>query len=126
MAFSSAAALLGAPGQGNYAAANAAMDSFVASQAARGLPLVSVQWGAWGAGEASSHILQSMSCSAVRRKVQELGVLSCWLIFCHAFHDPRTRCLSTNSQSALWKMIHVLLLLGLAHIPEIRILLLIN
>jgi hypothetical protein len=50
MAFSSAAALLGAPGQGNYAAANAAMDSFVSTQAARGLPLVSVQWGAWGAG----------------------------------------------------------------------------
>lgn len=51
MAFSSAAALFGAPGQANYAAANAALDAFAATQAAKGLPIASVQWGAWGAGQ---------------------------------------------------------------------------
>ena len=51
MAFSSAAALFGAPGQANYAAANAALDAFAATQAAKGQPIASVQWGAWGAGQ---------------------------------------------------------------------------
>ena len=51
MGFSSAAALFGAPGQANYAAANAALDGFICSQASQGLPFVSVQWGAWGAGD---------------------------------------------------------------------------
>ncbi len=54
MGFSSAAALLGAPGQANYAAANAALDGFVCEQATQGLPFLSVQWGAWGAGNDES------------------------------------------------------------------------
>lgn len=50
MGFSSAAALLGAPGQANYAAANSALDGLICDKAAQGLPFISVQWGAWGAG----------------------------------------------------------------------------
>ena len=64
MAFSSAAALFGAPGQANYAAANAAMDAYVTQKAAHGLPLVSVQWGAWGAGQISSDSLPLHDCEA--------------------------------------------------------------
>jgi polyketide synthase 3/4 len=45
--FSSAAALVGSPGQGAYAAANSWLDGFTHWRRAQGLPATAVAWGAW-------------------------------------------------------------------------------
>ncbi|OKK03457.1 hypothetical protein AMK26_18340 [Streptomyces sp. CB03234] len=45
--FSSAASLLGNPGQGAYAAANAWLDEFTSWRRAQGLPATCVNWGPW-------------------------------------------------------------------------------
>ena len=46
--FSSAAAMLGSPGQAPYAAANAWLDAFTAWRRSRGLAATTVDFGAWG------------------------------------------------------------------------------
>jgi polyketide synthase 5 len=45
--FSSAAALVGSPGQGAYAAANSWLDAFTHWRRARGLEATAIGWGAW-------------------------------------------------------------------------------
>jgi phthiocerol/phenolphthiocerol synthesis type-I polyketide synthase C len=47
LTFSSAASLLGSPGQGAYSAANSWVDGLVAYRRSRGLPAIGINWGPW-------------------------------------------------------------------------------
>ena len=61
--FSSVAALIGSPGQGNYAAANAFLDALAASRRVEGLPATSLAWGLWAEERSMAGALDEASVS---------------------------------------------------------------
>ncbi len=64
--FSSIAAMIGSPGQANYAAANAFMDALCAGRRAEGLTGLSINWGPWSGG--------GMAKSADARRLAGIGL----------------------------------------------------
>ena len=64
--FSSAAALVGGAGQAAYAAANAFLDTLAYGRRRKGLPALSIEWGAWG-GSGMAHRLDDRQRQAMER-----------------------------------------------------------
>jgi acyl transferase domain-containing protein/NADPH:quinone reductase-like Zn-dependent oxidoreductase/acyl carrier protein len=72
--FSSAASLLGSPGQGNHAAANAFLDAFAHYRHQQGLPALSMNWGVWSEIGSATHVTSQMQQRGVHPISPDQGI----------------------------------------------------
>ena len=71
--FSSAAALVGSPGQSNYAAANAFLDTLMVQRRQQGLPGLSINWGPWAESGMAAKLATQMGAQGLTMITADQG-----------------------------------------------------
>ncbi|HEV2638274.1 MAG TPA: type I polyketide synthase [Actinocrinis sp.] len=88
--FSSTSGVLGAAGQGNYAAANSFLDGLMASRRAAGLPGLSLAWGLWDQDSSMAGALSEADRARMARSgVRALNAQEGLALFDAALGSPR-------------------------------------
>ncbi|WP_394829190.1 type I polyketide synthase [Pendulispora albinea] len=89
--YASIAGVLGGPGQANYAAANVFLDALAHHRRARGLPALSLDWGAWaGTSGLTAHLTDADRRRIARGGLQTLSSEQGLALFDAALGQPGT------------------------------------
>jgi acyl transferase domain-containing protein/NADPH:quinone reductase-like Zn-dependent oxidoreductase/acyl carrier protein len=70
--FSSAASVLGSPGQGSYAAGNAFLDALAHHRSSRGLATLSMDWGAWASSGMAARLTPEQTARWTRQGIKPM------------------------------------------------------
>ena len=87
--FSSAAGVLGNPGQANYAAANTFLDALAHHRHAHGLPATSLAWGLWEQDGGMADSGEGVRSRLTRTGLKPLATSEALALFDSALGDPR-------------------------------------
>ncbi|WP_055605171.1 type I polyketide synthase, partial [Streptomyces prasinus] len=117
--YSSLAAIVGAAGQANYAAANAVLDALAAHRAHRGLPAVSLGWGLWAQPGAMAGHLDGTAVARLTRLGDALGAEEGLALFDAALAAGRSHLVPTRFAPAPVRAAHEVppLLRALVRVP---------
>lgn len=89
--FSSAASILGSPGQGSYAAGNAFLDALAHHRASRGFRSISVNWGAWASGGMAARLSPEQSARWTRQGSTPMTAASALMALERAIESGHTQ-----------------------------------
>ncbi len=89
--FSSAAGILGAAGQGSYAAGNAFLDSMAHYRSGRGLTTLSVDWGAWAEAGMAARLAPKHAGRLERQGIHSLSADTALAAMERAIVEQRTQ-----------------------------------